>query len=74
MPLEDAIRKLHKLGWLVAAHNDYHTVLGGNRVLCCFWLFTNAETGTFIKGEGESNHEVVSNIYNRAVASITTNA
>ena len=49
---------LRQLGWWVAVHNDY--LLDGERYT--FWLLTNPEDGTFLKGEGWTDQEALDQI------------
>jgi hypothetical protein len=49
---------LREAGWMVAVHNDY-TLNGAQRT---FWLLTNPRTGNFLKGEGASDAEALSQI------------
>jgi len=51
MGLEETLSMLRAGGWSVAVHNDYR--LNGERMT--FWLFTHAESGLFIKGEGKTD-------------------
>lgn len=50
-------RLIRERGWVVAVHNDY--VLGRGKAArrMTFWLFTNPETGRFVRGEGSTDAE-----------------
>lgn len=55
--LEDLLYALRRRGWSVACHNDYRQ--SGQRYT--FWLFTH-ENGQWVKGEGRTDHEVVTSV------------
>lgn len=46
------LRNIRALGWTVAVHNDYAIGRGKTARQMTFWLFTNAATGQFVRGEG----------------------
>ncbi|HVQ44536.1 MAG TPA: hypothetical protein VMT30_06225 [Candidatus Saccharimonadia bacterium] len=45
-------------GWCVAVHNDYRLA----DVPMTFWLFTHAETGRFVQGEGCTDAQALDEI------------
>lgn len=55
MNLEEKLQVMRDAGWLVAVHNDYR--LAG--VLMTFWVFTNVQTGKFVKGEAASDSQAL---------------
>jgi hypothetical protein len=54
-PLEEQLEWMRDRGWTVAVHNDYK--LKG--VAMTFWLFTHAEKGVFVKGEGMTDERAI---------------
>jgi ribulose bisphosphate carboxylase small subunit len=48
--LEELLALMRQQGWLVAVHNDYR-----HNGTYTFWLFTNKESGRFVKGEAEDD-------------------
>lgn len=52
---ESSADDIRAAGWNVAVHNDYR--LHGKPHT--FWLFTHAESGRFVKGEGASDAEAL---------------
>lgn len=48
--LEELLAFMRQQGWLVAVHNDYR-----HNGTYTFWLFTNKESGRFVKGEAEDD-------------------
>lgn len=49
------LTKLRDAGWSVAIHNDYWQ----NGVRYTFWLFTNKDTGRYVKGEAHTDFEAL---------------
>lgn len=48
---------IRERGWMAAVHNDYMLGRGKAARRMTFWLFTNPETGRFVKGEGSTDAE-----------------
>ncbi len=49
------LTKLRDTGWSVAIHNDYWQ----NGIRYSFWLFTDKHTGRYVKGEGHTDSEAL---------------
>jgi hypothetical protein len=49
------LTKLRDAGWSVAIHNDYWQ----NGIRYSFWLFTNKDTGRYVKGEAHTDFEAL---------------
>ena len=60
--LEHLLKRMRDHGWMVAVHNDYRQ--GGE--FHTFWLFTH-ENGYFLKGEGKTDVEALSEVVGKAV-------
>lgn len=54
-PPRDIAAEMRERGWAVAVHNDYRL----NGVAHTFWLWTHAESGRFVKGEGHTDAEAL---------------
>ena len=50
------LTQLRDAGWSVAIHNDYWQ----NGIRYTFWLFTNKDTGRYVKGEAHTDFEALS--------------
>ena len=60
MNLQEMLYRLRGWNWLVAVHNDFNVMDGK---VYTFWLFTNTDSGRFVKAEGESDTHCVEQIY-----------